>query len=500
MPDNQQKTAEKTEELEIARLTIVPEDRYVPAIVDMVADIAKANGIAAHDAVLLDNVLVEIIANIVERGFGGDTRKPVDFIISKRLHSLVVALEDKGLPFDYDNMERGEDSRFKSYMSRGYADEVHFFSLGNRGNRTEIIKNLPARDIRSELQISEHHDHVNAPPADEQEEISIKMLGSGNVHEIVRLVYRCYGYTYPNEFMYFPEQIESRYRADVMFSCGAFNGGGELVGHLAFILPEPGARVAESGEAVVDARYRGHGIFPKMKTYLTDYALSRGVIGVYGEAVTVHPYSQKGSLELGSMETGFLLGYSPGTVSFESISENEKPRRQSIALMFTPMRKGDPGHIHIPAKYEEIIKQIYSNIAYEREFIIEQGRVPVAGNANEIRVTLRHDHNQAVLTVNRLSESTAAEIAYHLKQLRLQRVDCIYADIPLGLKGAGALAAQLRELGFFYGYVIPEYFSSDVLRLQYLNNVEILKEDIKTASPFGQSLLDIVFEDRDSVS
>ncbi|MGD9653256.1 MAG: hypothetical protein AB7V12_12895, partial [Candidatus Dadabacteria bacterium] len=72
---------------------------------------------------------------------------------------------------------------------------------------------------------------------------------------------------------------------------------------------------------------------------------------------------------------------------------------------------------------------------------------------------------------------------------------CIYVDIPLKQKGAGYIGSVLRDMGFFFGCVIPEYGDGDVFRLQYLNNVEISRDDIKTASDFGQKLLDTILED-----
>jgi serine/threonine-protein kinase RsbW len=62
-------------------------------------------------------------------------------------------------------------------------------------------------------------------------------------------------------------------------------------------------------------------------------------------------------------------------------------------------------------------------------------------------------------------------------------------------RGAGCVASAVRKLGFFFGCVIPEYRDGDILRLQYLNNVEISREDIKTASEFGEKLLGAILAD-----
>jgi anti-sigma regulatory factor (Ser/Thr protein kinase) len=488
-------------ETEIARIAILPEKAVIGALADMVADIAEAYGIDRKESGNLDRVLIDIIDNIVESGFEGDRGKPVDVIVSKRLHALVVAVEDKGLPFDYEKLERGEEKRFSAYLSRHYADEVHFTTLGTGGNRTEIVKNLPATDIRTVMDISEHIEHSQAAEAPPDEEIKVGMLDAGKVHELVRLVYKCYGYTYANEFMYYPEQIEARLSSGVMLSGAAYNSRQEIIGHVGFIFSSPGARVAESGEAVVDPRYRGRGIFQKIKNYLVDQVAHMNVAGIYGEAVTVHPYSQKGSIELGGRETGFLLGYSPGSVSFHNISEAERPRRQSVAMMFTPVKGSAREKVYVPGVYKDVIAGIYGRIGFDRELTAEDEGTGFKGRQKgRTNVSVRHDHNQALIKIEKVGRMTVKEIGFQLKHLAHERFDCIYIDIPLRQKGAGYVGSAVRNLGFFFGCIIPEYGDGDVLRLQYLNNVDISKDDIKTASEFGQNLLDAILADMAEVA
>jgi hypothetical protein len=52
----------------------------------------------------------------------------------------------------------------------------------------------------------------------------------------------------------------------------------------------------------------------------------------------------------------------------------------------------------------------------------------------------------------------------------------------------------------FFGGIIPEAHPAggDVLRLQYLNNVEIERGDVSTASDFGRELLDLIFAQKDA--
>jgi serine/threonine-protein kinase RsbW len=301
--------------------------------------------------------------------------------------------------------------------------------------------------------------------------------------------------------MYYPEQVEARLKSGLMKSCGAYNSRNDMVGHLALSFDRAGAMVAESGIAVVDPRYRGHKLFERMKQYLRERATQNQIIGFYSEAVTVHPYSQKGSLALGGHEVGFLLAYSPGNVSFHGISSQEKPRRQSVALMYTPVLDSAPTSVYLPKVYHHIAKNIYDACGIERGIGMQSD---TGGNrlspTGRLTVSLRPDHNQALLVIETPGENALDEVRFHLKQLLLHHIDCIYVDLPIRQVESGSLATGLRNLGFFFGGIIPELSEGDVLRLQYLNNVEVAPEDITVASDFGKSLLGMILEDRSAVA
>jgi anti-sigma regulatory factor (Ser/Thr protein kinase) len=497
MSDNKEPEQSNITDTQIARLTVLADTRYFDAVTDMVADIAKAQGLSEEAAHNLDEVLLEVLQKVLEYGYEGDTTQSVDITLSKRSHSFVVAVEDKGLPFDYQRLEHGEDPRFSSFLSLGFADRVHFVNLGPSGNRVELVRDLPATDIRNQLDPEEHQATIKAEEAHPDESLSIRMVQPDEAVELARLVYRCYGYTYPNEFMYYPEQVEARLKSGLMKSCGAYNSRNDMVGHLALSFDRAGAMVAESGIAVVDPRYRGHKLFERMKQYLREYAAQNQVAGFYSEAVTVHPYSQKGSIALGGHEVGFLLAYSPGTVFFHGISNQEKPRRQSVALMYTPVLDSAPASVYLPEVYHPIVKNIYDACGMKREISMQSdtrgNRLSPKGRLN---VSLRPDHNQAFLVVETPGENTLGEIRFHLKQLILHHIDCIYVDLPIWQVESGSLANGLRNLGFFFGGIIPELRGGDVLRLQYLNNVEVAPEDIAVASDFGRELLDMILQDR----
>ncbi|MBM4124589.1 MAG: ATP-binding protein [Nitrospira sp.] len=117
---------ENQSERALARVTLLADPRFLPALTDLVADIAATVGLEKEAARKLDAVLDEIFRNVVEQGYKGDSSQSIDVILSQRGHSLVVAVEDKGLPFDYRPLQAGQDSRFSAVLSAGYVDQINF--------------------------------------------------------------------------------------------------------------------------------------------------------------------------------------------------------------------------------------------------------------------------------------------------------------------------------------------------------------------------------------
>lgn len=492
---------QNTADQQLTRVTLLADLRFLPALTDLVADIATTVGLEEEAAKKLDAVLSEIVHNVIEQGYKSDASQSFDVIVSRRAHTLTVAVEDKGLPFDYRRLQEGQDSRFATILQAGYVDQVRFMNRGPHGNRVELIRELPAEDFRDKADPKEHRATVEAAEAHPEETIATRPMRPEEAAELARLVYRCYGYTYPGEFIYYPEKVEAQQRAGLMKSYVACNQRGELIGHLAMTFPRPGAKVVESGQAVVDPRYRGHGLFQRMKVQARDDVAAHQVVGIYSEAVTVHPYSQKGSLDVGAHEVGFLLGYTSGTVSFRNISESDKPRRQSVAFLYLTALTHEPATVFLPASYRDLAQGIYEAAGIQRIVAGDQGAGPAAFPATgHLTASLRPDHNQAILTVDVIGRDSLDSIRSHLHELRLQRVDCIYVDLPLAQAGAGALGTGLRELGFFFGALIPEFGQGDILRLQYLNNVDIVPADIHTASDAGRKLLATILDDQASVA
>ena len=83
---------------------------------------------------------------------------------------------------------------------------------------------------------------------------------------------------------------------------------------------------------------------------------------------------------------------------------------------------------------------------------------------------------------------------FRLRELRLRHIDWISLDMPLADPGAPQLCGQIEALGFFFAGVIPDLIGDDVLRLQYLNEVEADLDSVRLASAFGEELFAYVVQ------
>jgi hypothetical protein len=233
---------------------------------------------------------------------------------------------------------------------------------------------------------------------------------------------------------------------------------------------------------------------------LMNYAHDKGMYGVYSEAVAVHPYSQKGNIALGAYETGLLMGFTPATMFFKNIQEKSKERRQSCMLFYAKVNQEPVRDAYPPFHHQTMIRRIYERNNLRRNL---KSPADVQGKNEPAQVSLvdvdvQTDPNRAFMRINAFGPDLAELVKFRLRELCLRRIDCVYVDLPLSNPATAQSCAALEMLGFFFAGIIPEMFDGDVLRLQYLNNVEIDRKDISTASDFGKDLLDYVLKAKES--
>ena len=95
----------------------------------------------------MDRAIELVCRNVIQHAFGPGEEGSYDIYVLRGPGQVVVAVEDRGLPFDYSRLQTGEDGTVLEELHRAF-DEVRFVNLGRRGNRVELRKHLPHADVR----------------------------------------------------------------------------------------------------------------------------------------------------------------------------------------------------------------------------------------------------------------------------------------------------------------------------------------------------------------
>lgn len=475
----------------IAQISCQARMEYLPAILDFVVDISADQGISANDTNRLRLVVEEASMNVIQHAFPEDENGSFDVIITRKPGKLEITVEDKGLPFDFDSSANPENAGIGIQLMKAFADEVQFVNLGRRGKSIKFVKQLEYKKIEDDL-LQKKSESIQRAPKDVT--LNFRMMKKSDSVDVARCMYRSYGYTYGKEFVYFPEKVEEIIDSGLLHSCVVLSPDEEIIGHLAMILDNAKAKVGETGMAIVDPRFRGRGLFKRMKLYLADYAKQRGMYGIYSEAVAVHPYTQKGNISLGANETGFLIAFTPATMHFKKIDKQERVKRQTTVLFYYQIAEAPERKIYPPFHHKTMITKICKKNSLDREicdgkkedqdkFILEK---------TQIEATAQKEPARAFLKIIEYGRDFESMLKYRLKELCIKKIDCIYIDLPLSNPITPIFCAKIEKLGFFFAGIIPELFNGDFLRLQYLNNVDPNLDNVTIVSDFGKDLFDYI--------
>ncbi|MCX5998040.1 MAG: GNAT family N-acetyltransferase, partial [Chloroflexi bacterium] len=374
-------------------------------------------------------VVEEACVNVIEHGFDPHEQGFFDVAILRKPGQIVVAVEDQGLPFDFRRVGAGEESDLGIVLMKAFADEVHFLNLGRGGKRVELVKNLTYKDVEAYVSEEEKASRSSTPAAAPPDTpLVLRLMKPDDLVGLARCVYRSYGYTYGRDYIYFPDRVRELMESGRLISSVAVAPDGEIVGHLGMSLRHLDARVGETGQAVVDPRCRGRGLFEEMKKHLMGWGRGRGMYGVYSESVTVHPYSQKGNLSLGAYETGILLGYTPGTMTFKAIQQESQNRRQAAVLFYAKINQEPARDLYAPFHHQTMIRRIYERSNLKRSFCGRNQVTAPSGVPTGSRVDVEVVPEPAVAFMNVAQFGAALPelVQFRLRELCLRRIDCIH--------------------------------------------------------------------------
>ena len=486
-------TTERKSSRLIFRATVLTRKKYLPGICALVRDYALREGLTEEEAEHFEIITEEACLNAIQHAFENSPDEHFDVIIETRPARFAVIVEDRGLPMDWKKIWEGEDVGFGMKLIKAFTDEVRFINLGNQGKRIEFIKDFSKERNWKPDDGEQDNAGILPEPAGRDVPIVIRQMRSDDGAALARCLYRVYKYSYM-EHAYFPEKIKELIESGLQVSMVALDPENEVVAHQMYTKSDPGSLVAELGTGIVDPRYRGRGLFEKIKKTSIDYAREQGLYGLFIESVTIHPFSQKANLALGARETGILLAFVPASITFRKIAESQE-QRQTLVLMYNRLNQEPARTFYPPVQHRSVIAKIYENGGFDRSV----GGVPEnqrdMGAFSHIEIKANHGMGLAFFRLMQYGRDFQDCIRYHLREMCYQKIEVLYLDLPLSDPATVQSCAAAEVLGFFFAGIIPELDNGDVLRLQYLNNVKMDRSQTAIVSDFGKYLFDYVWKE-----
>ncbi|HOE64410.1 MAG TPA: ATP-binding protein [Candidatus Sumerlaeota bacterium] len=476
----------------LATLRIKADVKLIPAAKSLARETARLFFPQEQDILNLELITEESCLNVIQHAFEPNENGEYILEIIREPGAFVIAIEDRGIPFDFRRIQEKNEPGIGMAFMKKFTDEIRFFYMGRRGKRIELAKNIAYKDSDSFLTEQERAP-ADAKP-DVSTPVSIRIMQPDEAVELMKCIYRVYGYSYTYEDVYKPEKISELLASGMATACVAVTPEKRIVGHLALIKDAPEDLVPESAEAVVDPLFRGRGIFEKMKDFMRQQSLSLGFKGLYSRAVTVHPASQKGNLKLGAKETGIIIANSPPSSVFKKMSQTDEHHRRSVVLYYMPIKPDEPTAVYPPLHHKSMIAKIYEHNQLPRK--IEAFNAAANGVAiserSRMDVRIKDEVGLAFLNVMEFGKDFSDLLLFRLKNLCQRKIEVIILDLPLTHPATAVFAPAAEMLGFFFCGVIPNKNNGDILRLEYLNNAAFDPSTVVLVSDFSKEIFDYI--------
>jgi len=432
-----------------------------------------------------------LLDNIIEHAF--EQAYEIDLRVQFHIFSceLRIDVEDTGLPFDftpYLSQELEQRFTYQKGLYRVYelVDSFEYRDLGKQGKRLSIRQDFNlCYDLKTD---TVEHESYNKEEVLKDLHVRTFQIGDGD--GIAKLIYKNYNFSYYKETFYIPHEVRKANLDKVVTSIVAYYKD-ELIGHFA-LLKSKYSNIAEIGVACVDPRFKQMGIMNLMFDELILTAKKEGLKAIYGEALTMHPFSQKANLRHNMIESAISLGTVPSSMEIEeSIKTAQKSGAMIAYLLFEPQ----PRALYLPLRYKEELLKVYKRASLE---------VSPSASLPSKRETLSSHTSDTLNSGTIIIEGSFDKASFTriFEHLRHQQRDMIFADINLHhIKEVDTIVSALNDLSFFYGGLLFEYYyNEDYLRLQYINSLSIDIEGIICYSDDANKMMDFIRQDYHRVS
>jgi anti-sigma regulatory factor (Ser/Thr protein kinase) len=488
-----------------SKVTIPNDSAYISVVRAYVLQVADNFGFDESDKVLIGKSIAEAVENVIEHAYERTEQATLEVSCERVPLGLKIAIRDHGTPFDPAPLitedvcsVNGDTETSGLCLMNEYMDEMEFHNLGKAGKEITLVKYAKNPSIKDFCRPSELESYppITLKRLEPVKPISFRVaqLKPDQAVEVCKILYKVYGYSYFYTHMYYPDRIVQLNESGHLFSAVAVTEDGEVAGHGALMKTDPQASVAEMGIGAVKPEYRSMGVLSRIAHFLTRKATNDGLLGVFGQAVTNHTFTQQMGLRIGYNDCALLLAYVPITSSFKYITD-KLSQRDSMVIHYRYFNKPTMTKVFLPNHHKDFLLDIYANLGLTTE--LEAGECKLKSMPNQegvVSTLVTNVQGVAKIHVETYGNNTITEVKTRLKDLCKEKFEVIYLYLDLGDPLTCLFTESFEQMGFFFAGLLPGGVGNDALILQYLNNVPIDYSKIHTKSDMAKRLVEYVME------
>ncbi|PKN34683.1 MAG: hypothetical protein CVU61_07800 [Deltaproteobacteria bacterium HGW-Deltaproteobacteria-19] len=330
-----------------------------------------------------------------------------------------------------------------------------------------------------------------------EDSFEIRLMQPEDADGTVALYRATYGDAYPIREIYDPQALLRQQETGAMYHVVCMTKDGLVAGHWGlYRTSAPFPSLYEAGHGMVLPEFRNRGLNDRIARYTLETLIPRlGIPAVWGEAVANHLFMQKTCAVAGYSETGIELDLMPAA-SYEK--EKSASGRVGAVLMFRLYQtRGQT--IRLPDPYAGILRELHRE-AHDAPHVYRNA-LPYAPpeGPSEVQSVAFEGANLARLTIREIGSDLSQILRGKEADLTGDGATVFQVYLRLTDPAVGFAVRTLRELGYFFGGVLPRWFDDDGLMMQKTLH-EPNVPGLRLHSDKAKMILDFILRDRAEVT
>lgn len=280
---------------------------------------------------------------------------------------------------------------------------------------------------------------------------------------VAKLFTEVYGDSYPARIVYHPDQLIEAFIKRDNIPIVVRTAEDRVVGYSSLFRAAPNKGVYEKGNGAVAMDYRNAGVMGMIFQHVREILPSMSdIMTFFGEPVCNHIYIQKAALaHLPFIETAIEIDLMPAE-AYEK-EKSASGRVSTIVMFITVVPK--PHTVHIPEMYKEFLDYIYDGFDDQRFFSLSEDELPPVQQTC-LETQIFDSAQVARVTVQEAGADFARVFAAEEQRILSCNVKVIQVWVNLSWPWVSGVVVSLRENGYFFGGMLPQWFGEDGLLMQ----------------------------------